>query len=162
MSRPHGEREPHAANPRWLHPGKYDSALTAFPVLGQRLTQMAGSLSGGAQQNLALARAYLSGPGVVLLDEVSMGLAPLVVEHVFQPTGQLASEEIALLHAEQYVNRAHEMADNLCLIQLGRTSDEGSPENLDQAAVPRSYVGGDPNRRGSNPNESRSPESKGD
>jgi branched-chain amino acid transport system ATP-binding protein len=162
IARPHGEREPDAANPPWLHPGKYDSALTAFPVLGQRLNQMAGSLSGGDQQMLTLARGYLSGPGVVLLDEVSMGLAPLVVEHIFQSIGQLASEGMALLLVEQYVNRALEMADKVYLIQRGRISYEGSPENLDQAAVMRSYVGSDLNRSGSNPYESKSPESEGD
>jgi branched-chain amino acid transport system ATP-binding protein len=161
VPRRHDEREPDAANPPWLHPGKYDSALTALPALGQRLNQMAGSLSGGEQQMLTLARAYLSGPGVVLLDEVSMGLAPLVVEHIFQSIGQLASEGMAHPLVEQYVNRALEMADNLYLIQPGRISYEGSPENLDQPVV-RSYVGGDLNRSGSNPNESKSPESEGD
>jgi branched-chain amino acid transport system ATP-binding protein len=110
---------------------------------------MAGSLSGGEQQMLALARAYLSGPRVVLLDEVSMGLAPLVVEQIFQSIGQLASDGMALLLVEQYVNRALEMADQVYLIQRGRISYEGSPKTLDQAAVMRSYVGGDLSRSGS-------------
>ena len=101
---------------------------------------------------LALARAYLSGPRVVLLDEVSMGLAPLVVEQIFQSIGQLASGGTALLLVEQYVNRALEMADKVYLLQRGRISYEGSPENLDQAAVMRSYVGGDLSETGSNPN----------
>jgi branched-chain amino acid transport system ATP-binding protein len=130
VPRRHDEREPDAANPPWLHPGKYDSALTAFPVLGQRLNQMAGSLSGGEQQMLTLARAYLSGPGVVLLDEVSLGLAASVVEHIFQSIGQLASEGMAHLLVEQYVNRALEKADNLYLMQPGRISYEGSPREF--------------------------------
>ena len=138
--------------PPWLDSGKYDSALSAFPLLGQRLNQMAGSLSGGEQQMLALARAYLSGPRVVLLDEVSMGLAPLVVEQIFQSIGQLASDGMALLLVEQYVNRALEMADTVYLLQRGRISYEGSPDNLDQAAVMRSYVGADLSRNGSNSN----------
>jgi branched-chain amino acid transport system ATP-binding protein len=127
--------------PPWRHPAKYDSALSAFPLLGRRLNQMAGSLSGGEQQMLALARAYLSAPRLVLFDEVSMGLAPLVVEQIFLSIRELSRHGAALLLVEQYVSRALEMADKVYLIQRGRITYEGSPEHLDEAAVMRSYVG---------------------
>src|SRR4029450_13051677 len=80
----------------------------AFPVLGPPLAQRAGTLSGGEQQMLALAHAYLGQPGIVLLDEVSMGLAPKIVDEVYGYLQRLVDERIALLLVEQYVTRAPE------------------------------------------------------
>src|SRR5439155_1391873 len=82
-----------------------EAALEAFPALGDRLPQTAGSLSGGEQQMLALARAYLVRPNLVLLDEVSMGLAPRVVDAIFSFVDRLARSGAALLIVEQYVRR---------------------------------------------------------
>jgi branched-chain amino acid transport system ATP-binding protein len=77
-----------------------------FPVLHKRLNQTAGTMSGGEQQMLALARAYLASPEVVLLDEVSMGLAPKIVDLIFEVLRRLADSGVSMLLVEQYVARA--------------------------------------------------------
>src|SRR5882724_13669648 len=78
----------------------------AFPRLGERLAQRAGTMSGGEQQMLALARAYVAGAKTVLLDEVSMGLAPKIIDAVYEFLERLAAEGVSLLLVEQYVNKA--------------------------------------------------------
>lgn len=122
-------------------PDGIDRALAAFPVLGSRLSQTAGSLSGGEQQMLAVSRAYLSSPRVVLLDEVSLGLAPLIVDEVFESLRNLASTGVALLLVEQYVSRALELADQACVMTSGRISWSGSASDLDPEIVTSSYLG---------------------
>jgi branched-chain amino acid transport system ATP-binding protein len=129
--------------PPWERDTAVDIAVAAFPILGQRLSQVAGSLSGGQQQMLALGRAYLSRPAVVLLDEVSMGLAPRVVDEIFAALASLATTGVALLLVEQYVNRALEMADDVVLLDRGAVTYAGAAGDLDEAAVLRGYLGGD-------------------
>ena len=116
-------------------------AVEAFPILGQRLSQQAGTLSGGEQQMLALARAYLTGPSLVLLDEVSMGLAPVIVDQIFAFVDRLAEGGAALLLVEQYVTRALAISDFVYLLNKGRIVFAGEPGELDQEAVFESYVG---------------------
>jgi branched-chain amino acid transport system ATP-binding protein len=127
--------------PPWSTDCSFDRAIDAFPVLGQRLNQIAGTMSGGQQQMLALARAYLSSPQIVLLDEVSMGLAPLVVDEIFAALQRLARSGTALLLVEQYVNRALQMADRALLLDRGSISYDGPADVLDQSAVLHSYLG---------------------
>ena len=127
--------------PPWRRNGTIDAALGAFPVLGQRLQQVAGSLSGGQQQMLALSRAYLSAPKVVLLDEVSMGLAPVVVEAIFGSLRALASTGVSLVLVEQYVNRALEMADVAYLMARGGIVWTGPAAGLDTDALVNAYLG---------------------
>jgi branched-chain amino acid transport system ATP-binding protein len=98
-------------------------------------------MSGGEQQMLALARSYLSNPRVVLLDEVSMGLAPKVVDEIFEAIGQLAATGAALLLVEQYVNRALKLADLVVLLDRGVVAFNGAPSELDQDDVLRGYLG---------------------
>jgi branched-chain amino acid transport system ATP-binding protein len=123
-----------------------DEALTrateAFPVLAQRMGQRAGTLSGGEQQMLALARAYVTEPRVVLLDEVSMGLAPKVVDDIFAFIGLLASTGASLLLVEQYVTRALELADHVYVMSRGRVTFSGPPADLDEENVLAGYLGG--------------------
>ena len=119
----------------------FERALDAFPILGNRLGQSAGTMSGGEQQMLALARSYLCDPVVVLLDEVSMGLAPMIVDEIFRALQRLAQTGAALLLVEQYVNRALEMANIVALLDRGKIVFSGSPADLDQDAVLHGYLG---------------------
>ena len=127
--------------PPWSTDKSVDKAMEVFPILGERFGQLAGTMSGGQQQMLALARAYLSNPSVVLLDEVSMGLAPKMVDAIFETLQHLASTGVALLLVEQYVNRALEMVDTVVLLNKGKIMFTGAPNNLEQDEVLRGYLG---------------------
>lgn len=118
-----------------------DRVTDAFPVLGKRMDQLAGSMSGGEQQMLALSRCWLAKPQVVLLDEVSMGLAPLIVDEIFLALGRLAAEGVALVIVEQYVDRALELADRVQLLVRGETRFSGPASDLDRDAVLSEYLG---------------------
>jgi branched-chain amino acid transport system ATP-binding protein len=129
--------------PPWKSDVPVDAALDAFPILRDRLGQRAGSMSGGQQQMLALARCYLAQPSVVLLDEVSMGLAPRVVDDIFASLQRLAEAGVTLLLVEQFVNRALEMADTVHLLNRGHVTFSGPPSDLDEQAVLEGYLGAD-------------------
>jgi len=130
--------------PPWAPRGTgMDRALEAFPILKQRLGQIAGTMSGGEQQILAVARCYVSSPSVVLLDEVSMGLAPRIVDQIFESLMRLVSEGISILLVEQYVNRALEMASTVYLLNRGEIAFSGPASDLDEATVMRGYLGAD-------------------
>jgi branched-chain amino acid transport system ATP-binding protein len=117
-------------------------AAETFPRLVERLDQRAGSLSGGEQQMLALARAYNTDPRVVLLDEVSMGLAPRVVDEIFEFLERLAGTGVALLLVEQYVRRALSIADYVYVLNRGRVVFVGEPSELRDDTLLRHYVAG--------------------
>jgi branched-chain amino acid transport system ATP-binding protein len=119
-----------------------ERAVSAFPRLGERLAQLAGTMSGGEQQMLALARTYIQRPRFVLLDEVSMGLAPKIVDEIFSFLGRLAAEGSALLLVEQYVTRALAVADYVYLLNRGRVSFAGEVSEVDADAIAAEYVGG--------------------
>jgi len=120
-----------------------DRAVEAFPVLGTRMAQIAGTLSGGEQQMLALARAYVSNPSFVFLDEVSLGLAPIVVDEIFEFLRRLTADGAALLLVEQYVVRALHLADYVYVLTRGQVGFAGEPGEVDEDQVFRSYVGAD-------------------
>lgn len=118
-----------------------ERASSEFPVLGQRLKQLAGTLSGGEQQMLALSRTFVGEPKVILLDEVSLGLAPRVVDDLFVFLSKLAKSGAALLLVEQYIERALAMADYVYLLNRGRIVGEGPPTSFDAERIQASYVG---------------------
>jgi len=118
-----------------------DRAVDAFPLLGSKLAQTAGTMSGGEQQMLALARSYLRNPAYVLLDEVSMGLAPKVVDEIFDYLTRLAATGVALLLVEQYVHKALDLADLAYVINKGRITFAGEASELDPDALAESYLG---------------------
>jgi branched-chain amino acid transport system ATP-binding protein len=127
--------------PPWRQGDGIEPALHAFPVLEERLSRMAGSLSGGQQQMLALSRSFLAHPNVVLLDEVSMGLAPRIIDEIFEALVNLSHAGVALLLVEQYVNRAMKVADHVYVLGRGQVRFTGDPSELDDRALARLYLG---------------------
>jgi branched-chain amino acid transport system ATP-binding protein len=118
-----------------------DRAAEAFPILRQRLSQTAGTLSGGQQQMLAMAVAYIRDPELVLVDEASLGLAPLVVDEIFSFLAGLRSSGVALLIVDQYVTRALDLADRAYLLNQGEIEFDGTPEELRGDDVFERYLG---------------------
>jgi branched-chain amino acid transport system ATP-binding protein len=121
----------------------FDKIRDVFPVICERRNKAAGRLSGGQQQMLALCRAYITRPTVVLLDEVSMGLAPRAVDEIFSAIRQLVDTGTAILIVEQYVNRALDVADRAVLLSKGTVLFNGRSDDLDEDAVLLSYLGAD-------------------
>jgi branched-chain amino acid transport system ATP-binding protein len=121
--------------------GALERAVQAFPRLGERLSQTAGTMSGGEQQMLALARSYIADPQVMLLDEVSMGLAPKIVDEIFEFLGRVANEGASLLLVEQYVTRALALADYVYLMNRGQIAYRGEPSELEDEDVFARYLG---------------------
>ncbi|HVX22639.1 MAG TPA: ABC transporter ATP-binding protein [Acidimicrobiales bacterium] len=106
-----------------------------FPRLKERRRQHAGTLSGGEQQMLAISRALVTEPKVLLLDELSMGLAPLVVADLYQLVGQLAASGITVLLVEQFVNTALTVATDAAIMVHGRIERQGTPDDMAEAAL---------------------------
>ncbi len=127
--------------PPWAEDNSIDRAIEGFPVLGERINQIAGSMSGGQQQMLALSRAFLADPKVILLDEVSMGLAPLIVDQIFETLDRLAQSHVSLVIVEQYINRVVAMADTAYLLTRGEVSWSGPAADLDVDVVMANYMG---------------------
>jgi branched-chain amino acid transport system ATP-binding protein len=119
-----------------------DEAIHLFPVLGSRLRQGAGSLSGGEQQMLALARALMSRPRLLMVDEISMGLAPLIVGQLFDALRQIAAAGASLLLVEQYVETALELADYVYVMDKGCIVDVGEPADMRSGSLAAAYLGG--------------------
>jgi branched-chain amino acid transport system ATP-binding protein len=121
--------------------GFLDRTCVLFPRLGDHLDRPAGSLSGGEQQMLALARAWADGASCVLLDEISMGLAPKVVEDIFRRLRALASTGRSLLVVEQYASRAVQLADIVAVLNQGQLAFCGEPAELDGVDLFDRYLG---------------------
>ena len=120
-----------------------ERAMEYFPRLKERRTQLAGTLSGGEQQMLAMARAMMMNPKVVLLDEPSMGLAPILVEEVFRIIARLRSEGVTMLLVEQFAAAALNVADYGYVLENGRIAVHGPADKLkNDPAVKAAYLGG--------------------
>jgi branched-chain amino acid transport system ATP-binding protein len=107
-----------------------DEIIATFPRLGERLEQAAGSLSGGEQQMLAVCRALVGSPQVVMFDELSMGLAPLVVAELFERVAALREAGRTIVLVEQYLTYALELADLCYVLAKGRVAWAGEPAEL--------------------------------
>jgi branched-chain amino acid transport system ATP-binding protein len=131
------------SRPRGDVAGDLDRAMDLFPRLKERRNQLAGTLSGGEQQMLAMARAIMLNPEVVLLDEPSMGLAPILVEEVFRIISRLKQEGTTMLLVEQFAAAALAVADYGYVLENGKISVHGPAENLkNDPAVKAAYLGG--------------------
>jgi branched-chain amino acid transport system ATP-binding protein len=119
----------------------YETAFTRFPRLAERYDQLAGSMSGGEQQMLAMARALVTNPAVLLVDELSMGLAPLIVAELYDVLGQLGADGVAILLVEQFARTALAIADYAAIMVQGRVQHVGQPADLADV-VSEAYLGG--------------------
>ena len=119
-----------------------ERVYSLFPLLMERRFQSAGTLSGGEQQMLAIGRALMASPKIMLLDEPSMGLAPVIVQEVFNTIGRLKADGITLLLVEQFAKSALEVADYAYVMERGRIVAEGVPAELRKdARVLAAYLG---------------------
>jgi branched-chain amino acid transport system ATP-binding protein len=119
-----------------------EEGTALFPALGNRLTQIAGSLSGGEQQMLALARALMAKPKLLMVDEISMGLAPIIVGQLFETLRERVASGVSLLIVEQYVEAALGMADYGYVMDKGVIVDVGEPADLRRRGLVTAYLGG--------------------
>lgn len=120
-----------------------ERTFTLFPILKQRLNQTAGTLSGGEQQMLAIGRALLSNPKLLLLDEPSMGLSPLLTQQVFDVLKTLKNEGITMLLVEQNAYDALEISDRAYILETGTVALEGQSSILiEDTNVKKAYLGG--------------------
>lgn len=114
-----------------------------FPRLKERMGQVAGTLSGGEQQMLAMGRALMSKPKLMMLDEPSMGLAPLLVEEIFEIIQALHKAGVTILLVEQNAKKALSIADRACVLETGRLVLSGTGAELSQSPeVKKAYLGG--------------------
>jgi branched-chain amino acid transport system ATP-binding protein len=118
-----------------------EAAYARFPKLAERRNQLAGSMSGGEQQMLSLSRALGTDPVVLLLDELSMGLAPMIVSQMYDIVGQLAAEGISILVAEQFARVVLPIADTAALMLGGRVVRVGRPAEIEDE-LSTTYLGG--------------------
>jgi branched-chain amino acid transport system ATP-binding protein len=119
-----------------------EKCFTLYPVLKERIGQRSGTLSGGEQQMLAISRALMSRPKLLLLDEPSLGLAPIVTEALFDTILRIRSEGVTVLLVEQNAFQAMEISDRSYVMQSGRIVRDGkSSELLDDPVIARAYLG---------------------
>ncbi|MGZ6954997.1 MAG: ABC transporter ATP-binding protein [Acidimicrobiia bacterium] len=120
-----------------------DEAFSRFPRLKERQRQIAGTLSGGEQQMLAMARGLATRPALLLLDELSMGLAPIIVEELYELVAQIARDGVSILVVEQFASTVLGVADIAAVLVHGKVARVGTPREL-QDELSKAYLGGEP------------------
>jgi branched-chain amino acid transport system ATP-binding protein len=123
--------------PPWAKqlPWTHDSVYAAFPCLKERHRQMAGSLSGGEQQMLAIGRALMSNPRVLLMDEPSEGLAPQIVTEVIATVGELKEQGLSIMLVEQNPKLVFGIADDVVILNSGRVAMSGSADEIERSEL---------------------------
>ena len=118
-----------------------DLVFDTFPRLAERRTQAAGSLSGGEQQMVAIGRALMSEPRLLMVDELSLGLSPVAVDELLERLAQLNREGLSILLIEQFVERALRLADRVYVLVKGRVAFEGTPADAERTrAIDSAYL----------------------
>jgi branched-chain amino acid transport system ATP-binding protein len=117
-----------------------ERAFSRFPILGQRREQLAGTLSGGERQMLTMCRAFATEPALLLIDEISMGLAPMIVRGLYEVVVQLAADGISILVVEQFAPLALSVADTAAVMRVGRIVARGEPAEIADA-LSEAYLG---------------------
>ncbi|MEN9063202.1 MULTISPECIES: ABC transporter ATP-binding protein [Ponticoccus] len=131
------------ARARATAPDRLAEVLTLFPKLAERRNQIAGTMSGGEQQMVAIGRALMSNPDLLLLDEPSLGLAPIVTKEVFAALSRIRATGLTILIVEQNARATLELADFAYLVEVGRISGSGPAQQIkSDPAVIRAFLGG--------------------
>jgi branched-chain amino acid transport system ATP-binding protein len=120
-----------------------ERAYSQFPRLAERRGQIAGTMSGGEQQMLAMARGLAADPSVLLLDELSMGLAPMIVEELYRLVGEIAAGGVSILMVEQFARTVLGVADRAVILQHGVVTAVGNPSEI-EAQLSAAYLGVEP------------------
>jgi branched-chain amino acid transport system ATP-binding protein len=118
-----------------------ERSVARFPQLGKCMHQTAGTLSGGQQQMLAMARGLATDPALLVLDELSMGLAPIIVDQLYETVGQVAAEGTSILLVEQFARIVMDVAHQAAVMVDGRIVETGRPRDL-EASLSQAYLGG--------------------
>ena len=117
-----------------------ERAVARFPRLGERIDQLAGTMSGGEQQMLAMARGLATDPALLIIDELSMGLAPLIVAELYEIVAGIARDGVSILVVEQFARTVLGVADRAVIMQHGHVISSGSPADL-EAELSAAYLG---------------------
>jgi len=127
---------------REFYEKRLDYVLALFPKLAERINQRAGTMSGGEQQMVAIARALMADPKLLMLDEPSLGLAPIIVDQIFDILATLRKDGLTILLVEQHADEALQLADYGYIMAVGKVRAEGPGEALrDDPALKHSYLG---------------------
>jgi branched-chain amino acid transport system ATP-binding protein len=129
-------------SPRGQERDAIEKAVSAFPILGSRLGQTAGTLSGGQQQMLAMSAAYVRDARLILVDEPSLGLAPIIVDEIFAFLAGLITAGRSLLMVDQFVAKALAMSDDVYVLKQGRVVHHGPAGSLTTEELAEQYLGG--------------------